>query len=267
MTSRRGYLKPIRGLAGVLSSSQFRSKSGVGRTVRRTVSPPLGDALIATPAQDEPDDGASRVRQRRDSSPQGCRHLESRAPVKVGTARRIAERAHRGSLEPNGETVIAHVRRVAQAAPGFAQPVAWLHEVFECASVPEEELLAAGLTDDELRALRLLTRDNENRSRADYFAHIGLIAGASGRAGDIARTVKRLDLSDRLEHPHRRADGWHPPYRLALKLLLEPESPVTSDSRAIYRSPIRARLAIRSPTSNGVGSGRVRAADRITRSG
>jgi hypothetical protein len=32
--------------------------------------------------------------------------------------------------------------------------MAWLHEVFESSSFPEEDLLAAGLTDDELRALR-----------------------------------------------------------------------------------------------------------------
>ena len=220
--------------------------------------------LTATPTQYEPDDGESRIRQCRNGSPQGCRELESRALVKVGTARRIAERAHRGSLEANGETVIAHVRRVAKAAPGFAQPVAWLHEVFECASVPEEELLAAGLADEELRALRLLTRDKQNRSRADYLAHIGLIARASGRAGDIARTVKRLDLSDRLEHPDRRADGWHPPYRLALKLLLERESPVTSDSRGISRSPITAPLANRSPASNGLSSRHIRDGECIT---
>jgi hypothetical protein len=251
----------------MLRSPQFGWKSRVGRTVGRTVSPRTADALIATLTQYQPDDGASRVRQRRTGSRQGCRQLGSRVLVRIGTARRIAERVHRGSPEANGETVIAHVRRVAQAAPGFAQPVAWLHEVLECASVPEEELLAAGLTDEELRALRLLTRDNANRSRADYFAHIGRIAGSSGRAGDIARTVKQLDLSDRLEHPRRRADGWHPPYRLALQLLLESESTGTSDSRAISRRPVPAPLATGVAASNGVGSRRVRGAHRITRWG
>ena len=55
-------------------------------------------------------------------------------------------------------------------------------------------------------------------------AHIGLIARASGPAGEIARTVKRLDLADRLLFPNRRADGWHPPYRAALALLEEVEA-------------------------------------------
>ena len=140
--------------------------------------------------------------------------------MRVERARRIAERAHGGSLEPTGEPLIAHVSRVAKASPEFARPVAWLHEVFERSSIREEELLASGLTDEELRALRLLTRSTESRSEAGYVAHIDLIARSSGSAGDLARIVKRVDLEDRLQHPHRRADGWHPPYQFALALLL-----------------------------------------------
>jgi hypothetical protein len=154
----------------------------------------------------------------------------SAARVRAGRARRIAERAYRGALEPTGEPVIAHVRRVAKASPVFARPVAWLHEVFEHSSIREEELLASGLTDEELRALRLLTRSTESRSEAGYLAHIDLIARSSGSAGDLARIVKRLDLEDRLQHPHRRADGWHPPYQLALELLLV--GPATLGSEA-----------------------------------
>ena len=143
--------------------------------------------------------------------------------MRVRRARLIAERAHRGSIEATGRPVILHVRRVADASPVFARAVAWLHEVLENSSVSEEELLAGGhgLTDEELRALRLLTRRSDSRSEKDYLAHIGLIARASGSAGEIARTVKRLDLADRQRHPNRRADGWHPPYRAALALLEE----------------------------------------------
>ena len=135
-------------------------------------------------------------------------------------ASRIAKRAHRDSVEPTGELEIAHVCRVAKAAPPSARPVAWLHDVLEHSSIREEELLANGLTDEELRALRLLTRSTESRSEASYLAHIDLIARASGPGGDLARTVKRADLEDRVQHPRRRADGWHPPYQLALEVLL-----------------------------------------------
>ncbi len=140
--------------------------------------------------------------------------------MRVGRAQQIAESTHGGSLEPTGEPLIAHVSRVAKASPEFARPVAWLHEVFEHSSIREEELLASGLTDVELRALRLLTRSTESRSQAGYVAHIDLIVRASGSAGELARSVKQVDLQDRLQHPHRRTDGWHPPYELALALLL-----------------------------------------------
>ena len=64
---------------------------------------------------------------------------------------RIAQRAHRGSVEPTGEPAIAHVSRVAKASPPFARAVAWLHDVFEHSSIREEELLASGLTDEVAR--------------------------------------------------------------------------------------------------------------------
>jgi hypothetical protein len=150
--------------------------------------------------------------------------------LRVRRARRIAERAHRGSIEASGDPVIAHVGRVAEASPVFARAVAWLHEVLENSSVTEEELLGGGLgiTDEELRALRLLTRFSDSRSEDEYFAHIGHIARASGPAGEIARTVKRRDLADRLGHPNLRPDGWHPPYRAALALLDEPAAQTQS---------------------------------------
>ena len=74
------------------------------------------------------------------------------AGVRVERARRIAERALRGSLEASGTPVLFHVRRVAKASPILARSVAWLHDVLEDSSVSEEELLANGLTDEELRA-------------------------------------------------------------------------------------------------------------------
>ena len=160
--------------------------------------------------------------------------------MRVERARRIAERAHRGSVEPTGEPVIAHVSRVAKASPPSARPVAWLHEVFEYSSIGEEELLASGLTEEELRALRLLSRPTESRSEASYLAHTDRIARSAGPGGDLARTVRRADLEDRLQHPRRRADGWHPPYQLALEHLLATgvsESGRDSVSRRPRRPP------------------------------
>ena len=95
-------------------------------------------------------------------------------------ARLLAEWAHRAQLQPPGEPLIAHVRRVAAAAPQSARAVAWLHEALEWTSVSEEELLANGLSEAELRAVRLLTRLGRQGSDARYLA---LIAGAHGQAG------------------------------------------------------------------------------------
>jgi len=170
--------------------------------------------------------------------------------MRAGRARRIAERALRGSLDATGEPLIVHVRRVAKVAPVFARSVAWLHDVLEKSSVSEEELLASGLTDDELRALRLLTRFSDSRSETDYLAHVGLIARASGSAGDIARAVKRVDLADRQRHPNRRADGWHPPYRAALVLLEENGSKPKSNPRSSDQPPVANRSGITASESH-----------------
>ncbi|MFL5907687.1 MAG: hypothetical protein ACJ75Z_08840 [Solirubrobacterales bacterium] len=125
--------------------------------------------------------------------------------------------------------------------------MAWLHDVFEDSSVSEEELLADGLTDEELRALRLLTRDKGNRSENDYFSHVALIARSSGLAGEIARAVKRLDLADRQGHPNLRADGWHPPYQAALALLEEETFESKSDPRPSSGPLVANQLGERTP--------------------
>lgn len=172
----------------------------------------------------------------------------------IERARQIAERALRGSLEASGTPVIFHVRRVAKASPIFARSVAWLHDVLEDSSVSEEDLLASGLTDEELRALRLLTRDRDNRSEKQYLSHISLIARSSGSAGEMARAVKRQDLADRQRHPNRRADGWHPPYQAALALLekegSEPRYQPQPSSRPPVANPLAERTA-REPVSEG----------------
>jgi len=137
-------------------------------------------------------------------------------------ARRIAERAHWPDREPDGTALLAHIRRVVAATPPEAHTVAWLHESLETGRVSEHELLREGLGDDELRALRLLTRSVRSHSDRIYLAHLELIARAAGRSGELARAVKIADLADRCSHPRVRHDGWSPPYASGLRRLLEP---------------------------------------------
>jgi hypothetical protein len=110
--------------------------------------------------------------------------------------------------------LIDHIRRVAATVPGEARGVAWLHEALEHTSVPEEELLSQGLSHEELRAIRLLTRDTHSRSNKRYLAHVERIARAGGAGADIARCVKRADLADRTLNPPAPRDLWSRAARL-----------------------------------------------------
>jgi hypothetical protein len=160
----------------------------------------------------------------RPASPEALnRDRAARLPATFGAeqARLLALRVHRDQLEPSGTPLLAHVRRVALATPEFARPVAWLHEVLEWTAVPEQDLLAVGVSDDELRALRLLNRSTARGSPDGYLAHIGMIARAGGPAGRLARRVKLADLHDRMRQDHRQADGSRLPYEQALELILD----------------------------------------------
>lgn len=151
-------------------------------------------------------------------------------PVDAERAQALAERIHHGQRDGGGAPLIEHVRRVAMAVAGDARAVAWLHEALEQTSIAEEALLVQGLSLDELRALRLLTRDIQSRSKASYLAHVELIARATGAGAGIAQRVKRADLVDRTLHPSTRPDGWSPPYELGLKILCGAPPP---DPRAL----------------------------------
>jgi hypothetical protein len=150
-------------------------------------------------------------------------------------ARALAEMLHAGEREPDGEPLLGHIRRVAQMVPAEARAVAWLHEALESTAVTEQELLMDGLTQDELRALRLLRRTRDARSHDIYLAHVELIARAAGHSGRLARMVKIADLEDRCLYPRVRRDGWSPPYADGLELLLD-----ISEARVTY-APAAAR--------------------------
>ena len=146
-------------------------------------------------------------------------------------ARALAEALHQGQRDPGGTPLIDHVRRVAATVPRDARVVAWLHEALEHTPISEHALLAEGLPREALRALRLLTRHRDSRSETVYLAHIEMIARASGPGADIARTVKRADLADRILNPPSRTDGWTPPYDLGLEILRDAPPPDTHAPR------------------------------------
>ena len=100
-------------------------------------------------------------------------------------ARAIAERAHRGRVEPSGRPYIEHVRRIADSVPAESEAVAWLHNVLEWTGLTENAPALTGLARLERRALGPLTRrvgDDDRR----FLIHVRTIARAPGTAGDIA---------------------------------------------------------------------------------
>jgi hypothetical protein len=141
--------------------------------------------------------------------------------METGLARSIAQRLHAHDRDPDGAPLMAHIARVADGTPDEARAVAWLHEALERGAVTEHDLLAAGVSTDELRALRLLTWPSWTRSDAMYLAHARLIASAAGWSGRVARMVTVADLRDRSRHPPARPGRWAPPYASSLRLLVE----------------------------------------------
>lgn len=114
-------------------------------------------------------------------------------------AERIARDAHAGIVDRSGTPYIKHVERVAQAAPQWARPLAWLHDTVEDTDVTFEQLADAGLTDVQLAALQLVTRDLD--SGVTYMDWIRQIAAAPGEAGRMARAVKLIDVEDNISRP------------------------------------------------------------------
>ena len=121
--------------------------------------------------------------------------------VDIWRARAIAEQLLADSREPDGTPLLLHVRRVAARTPPEARAVAWLHDVFRETDVSEHQLLADGLSGEELRALRLLSRPNPAGSEAVSRAHGEFLARAAGPSGHLARLVNRAEQVDRLVHP------------------------------------------------------------------
>jgi hypothetical protein len=107
-------------------------------------------------------------------------------------ARVLAERLYGGRGE-----LLGHLHRVAAAFPSRFRPVAWLHHAHEDA-VPSRALTAAGLTNAEVRAVRLLAHVDLATSGHVKLNRIRAIAKAPGSSGRLARAVARTELGDTL---------------------------------------------------------------------
>ena len=124
-------------------------------------------------------------------------------------ARNIAHYSHTGQHDRFGEPTIEHVERVADSVDPEDRAVAYLHDVLERTDTDADELIAQGLTPQELAALDLLSR----ASGESYEAHTLRIVHATGSSGRVARRIKLADLEDHLGRGTAPADA--PPYAWA----------------------------------------------------
>ena len=76
------------------------------------------------------------------------------------TVERQARQAHAAQLEElTGDDYIHHIERVVALVEGEeAKAVAWLHDVLEDTKVSADDLLAAGVSETVVEAVRVLTK-------------------------------------------------------------------------------------------------------------
>ncbi len=107
-------------------------------------------------------------------------------------AESIARKAHDGQFRRDGKTpYVTHPQRVAKRIKGneAAQVVAWLHDVLEDTEETADSLLSAGISQEAVEAVKLLTKDNSHEYH-DYLERI--------RSNKLAKTVKVNDMLDNL---------------------------------------------------------------------
>ncbi|WP_104138790.1 HD domain-containing protein [Arthrobacter sp. ZGTC131] len=110
------------------------------------------------------------------------------AKSEVAAAKAIATIAHRFQTDKIGVPYIEHPRRVAARLNDPKQvAAAWLHDVIEDCGVTAKDLAAAGISEEVVQAVVLLTRTDDNKGDGYYEAI---------RNNPIASAVKLADIED-----------------------------------------------------------------------
>jgi tRNA nucleotidyltransferase (CCA-adding enzyme) len=119
----------------------------------------------------------------------------TRVEQRLRTIDKIATRAHAGQTDKSQRPYIDHVHAVADSVGPEARPVALMHDALEDTHLTERDLEPV-LSPDELDAVKLLTRPHS--PDYNYDDYIDRIANKTGKAGELAREVKRADLQHNL---------------------------------------------------------------------
>ena len=103
----------------------------------------------------------------------------------------MAVKAHAGMLDKSGQPYILHPLRVMMAQTSIpARIAAVLHDVIEDTEVTIDQLRQAGLPEDSLTAIALLTHQ-ANEPYEQYIDNL--------KENPIARAVKLADLRDNMD--------------------------------------------------------------------
>ena len=130
----------------------------------------------------------------------------------------IATKAHSGQVNKGGVPYILHPTAVAAGVETTEQKiVAYLHDVIEDTDITAEDLLAEGLQNDIVDAIKVLTKKNG----VPYMSYLQAV-----KKNELARVVKisdikhNMDLS-RIENPTQRDFDRLDKYKKALLFLEE----------------------------------------------
>lgn len=156
----------------------------------------------------------------------------------------IATDAHAGQTDHGGNPYMGHVEAVADSVTDEAKPVALFHDALEDTELTPERLKEV-LTEPKVTtpeqaqqmvdAIQLLTRPDD-RTPGAYERYIERLKNEPGKAGELAREVKRADLQHNLGRmtPDIIAakPNLKPRYEAALKELSPTRAPITQRGAA-----------------------------------
>lgn len=104
----------------------------------------------------------------------------------VKIAHEIAQKAHAGQVDKAGIDYIKHPETVASFVHSDVErATAYLHDILEDTALTEKDLFQAGIPEEVVEAVELLTHDKNQ----DYFAYLEKV-----KSNPIAKAVKLADL-------------------------------------------------------------------------
>jgi (p)ppGpp synthase/HD superfamily hydrolase len=127
----------------------------------------------------------------------------------VALAEELARRYHAGQVDRLGAPYIDHPRAVArllEQAPARYRAAAWLHDVLEHTGATAGDLRAAGVPDDVVALVEVLTR----RPGEDYLDFIGRVCADPAAARvKIADALHNLDPARDFGPPAEKRTRYH----------------------------------------------------------